>query len=109
MTNKSTKTKSQTLQGDGMAAAMALFNPALATAWVEMMTESARFVSDRLQQDMETQRALLNCKTPAELLQVQTEFYQNAMEQYAAEANKLMEMMTQAAASHKRGYDDVPL
>lgn len=91
-----------------LASAMAAFNPMAPEAWQEIMTESARFVSDRLQQDLEAQRALLNCKTPVELLQVQTEFYQKAVAQYAEEAARMMKIMTKSPGA-KRGYDDVPL
>ncbi len=84
------------------------FNPAAPmAAWMEVMQESARFITDRLQTDIETQQAMLACRTPAELMQVQTEFFQTAMQQYAEEAQRLAQIMSRA--SHTRGYDDVPL
>lgn len=102
---------------EAMTAAMRALNPAASGAWMDVMTESARFVSDRLQQDLETQKALLACKSPADLLKVQTEFYQTAMEQYAAEATKLFQMMSSATqecvdttkSTKARKYNDVPL
>ena len=100
-----------------MSAAMMTINPASMQAWQEVMTECSRFVMDRLQQDFETQQAILSCKSPAELVQLQTEFYQNAIKQYSEETMRLMQMMSDAAetavseaqSSTKRRYDDVPL
>ncbi|WP_172676994.1 phasin family protein [Aestuariivita boseongensis] len=100
-----------------MSAAMMAINPASMQAWQEVMTECSRFVMDRLQQDFETQQAILGCKSPAELVQLQTEFYQNAIKQYSEETMRLMQMMSDAAgtavseaqSSTKRRYDDVPL
>jgi hypothetical protein len=100
-----------------MAAAMVAVSPAITKAWVEMMSDSARFLADRLQQDLETQKVMLACKTPTELLQVQSAFFKTAMEQYTEHAMRLKETMTSATeetikdvrSSHSRGYDDVPL
>lgn len=110
--------KTSARQGDETttAAAMMAVYPA-ATAWLDMMSEGARFVTDRLQQDMETQRALLACKCPEDLMRVQSEFVTTAMQQYADEATRLVRMMSEAVedtakdarSGHKRGYDDVPL
>lgn len=88
--------------------AMMAFTPMAPAVWQEIMTESARFVSERLQQDIEAQQAMMNCKTPMELMQVQTEFYQKAVAHYAEEAARMMKVMT-SASGNKRGYDDVPL
>ncbi len=63
-------------------AAMMAVNPAAAQAMMSVMAESARFLTDRLQQDLDAQKALLACKSPTELLQVQSEFMKTAMEQY---------------------------
>ena len=113
------KTKPDTPETEtpAMMRAIMEMNPALSSAWMDVMNESTRFVMDRLQQDMETQKALLGCKTPAELVEVQTNFYQTALAQYSEEATKLFQMMSQATeatakgakSAHKRGYDDVPL
>lgn len=84
---------------------------------VEIMTESMRFFTQRLQQDMETQAAMLACKTPADLMKVQAEFFGKAVEEYGAEAARMAEIVAKAAgqpmAALKTGmardYDDVPL
>jgi hypothetical protein len=99
-----------------LASAMAAANPA-ARMWLDIMTESTRFVSERLQNDLETQRAMLRCQSPADLMQVQSEFFRKAMEQYSSEAQRLYEIMTEATGDAvkdsktgtKRGYDDVPV
>ena len=102
---------------DMMTAGMMAINPIATSAWSDIMSESARFVTDRLQKDFETQKAIMACRTPAELLQVQSEFFKSAMEQYADEANRIFKLMSKATedtieetqSGHSRGYDDVPL
>lgn len=91
-------------------------NP-MAKAWIAMMSESTRFVTERLRQDMELQQALMACKNPADLVQLQSEFYTKAMAQYLDETAKMFNMLNQAAKvttesngpTTKRGYDDVPV
>jgi len=98
-------------------AGMMAFNPALIQSWQVIMSESARFFADRLQQDLETQKAMLACKTPAELMQVQATFFKTAMEQYTDFGAHLKETVATATeetikdvrTSQSRGYDDVPL
>ena len=97
--------------------AMAAFNPVVSAAWLDIMKESARFVADRLQQDMEARKALLECRGPADVMRVQTEFCQKAFEDYMAETMRMMEMMSKATQAtieeaktpHSRGYDDIPV
>jgi hypothetical protein len=100
-----------------ITAAMMVGNPALAKAWTEVMTESARFVSERLQHDIETQKVMMACKTPAEVMQVQSDFFRKAMQDYSEEAQRMYQIMTGAGedalkrskTKSKRGYDDVPV
>jgi hypothetical protein len=99
-----------------LTGAMMAGQPA-AKAWMEIMNESARFVADRLQKDVEAQQALLQCKTPEDVVEVQTEFFQTAMTQYTEEAQRIFALMSGAAeevvedakSGRKRGYDDVPV
>lgn len=108
---------SATSATSGLTTAMMAPNPAFAKAWVDIMNESARFLSERLQEDMEAQRALLSCKTPEEVVKVQSDFIFKAMRQYADEAQKMTKIMTEASdeltkearQSWSRAYDDVPL
>ncbi len=84
-------------------------------AWMEMGSEAVRFVQDRLQQDIETQQALLGCTSLEELRKVQIQFFAAAREHYAAEAGKMLELMVKAttaglmATGRARRHDDVPL
>ena len=101
----------------GAAGAMAAVNPIATTAWLKIMNESAGFVMERLQRDLEMQQAMLRCTSPAELLKLQTEFYQTAMQDYSAEAVRVFERMSamtkgsldEATSNRARNFDDVPL
>lgn len=83
--------------------------------WMEMGTETVRFIWDRLQQDMATQRAMLACTSLEEMQRIQADYFRSAQEQYTAEASKLLDMMGKATAGglapamKGRRYDDVPL
>ncbi len=98
-------------------AAMLAINPTLSKAWVDLMSESARFMSERLARDLELQQDMLACRNPAEFLQLQTEFLTEAMEQYTKETTRYSRMMFKsldeiskdARAGHRREYDDVPI
>ncbi len=91
-------------------------NPAF-DAWLSMGTEAMQFLSNRMQQDLKTQQALLECKKPEDLQRIQTEFFQTAMDQYAAEATKMMQTLTDATKiglsaatpGAARKKDDIPL
>ncbi|SEM58015.1 Phasin protein [Roseovarius tolerans] len=99
-----------------LTSAMAAGNPA-ARMWLDIMAESTRFVSERLQNDLETQRAMLRCQSPADLVQVQSDFIRKAVEQYTSEAQRMYQIMTQVTGDAvkdtktgtKRGYDDIPV
>lgn len=99
-----------------MAAMMAV-NPVASKAWMDMMSEGARFMTERLQRDMDLQQRLLACRDPMELLQIQSDFVKDAMEQYAEETTRYFKMMFQSAddigedvrTGHKRAYNDVPV
>jgi hypothetical protein len=98
-------------------AAMMSMNPVLAKAWTDIMSESARVMTERLKTDLETQKALMACRTPAELMEVQSNFLNTAVQQYADEAARMFEMTMKASQDvaddlqigHSRGYDDVPV
>ena len=84
-------------------------------AWLDMGTEVARFLWDRVQHDIKTQQALIGCTSLQEIQKIQTEFLTAAQAQYAAEAGKMLALMGKAAAAglaasaQGRRYDDVPL
>jgi hypothetical protein len=115
---KSKGTRSdRTRSASALIAATMVAGPATAKAWTDATTECSRFVMDRLQQDMKAQRALLSCKCHADLLNLQTSIYQQAIRQYSQEASRLFGMvsratestMKEASADHARKFDDLPV
>ncbi|MDK3072141.1 phasin family protein [Sedimentitalea sp. JM2-8] len=116
-----TKSKPKTTQDNGGAAefasAMMAINPKAMEAWVEIMNDSASFVADRFQKDLATQKALLACRAPSELMRIQSEFVRDAVEQYTAQTTRMFEKISKAAgksikdttAGQSRDYDDIPL
>lgn len=68
----------------------------MGTTWVEVLSdmgsEVLSFVADRIKEDVKTQHEILHCKDVGELQRIQAEFIQTAMDQYAAETGKLVEM-----------------
>jgi hypothetical protein len=54
--------------------------------------EIAEFLNERFRQDLETQSDLLRCRTFDDIREVQTHFFRTAMDQYAAEATRLMKI-----------------
>jgi len=111
-----TETKADT-DTPALTAAMMAVNPVATKAWLDIMSESSRFFTDRLKQDLEAQKGMLACKDPSELLAIQTQFLQSAIEQYSDYTNRLFRRMSAAAqdtakdaqSGRSRGYDDVPL
>lgn len=97
-----------TAGASAMIAPMMAFGPKAVEAWQEIMKESMGFMTRRLERDLETQQAMLTCKTPADLLKVQADFIESTFAQYTEEANRMMKIMAKAGNA-ARGYDDVPL
>jgi hypothetical protein len=54
--------------------------------------EIAGFVSERISQDLEAQRAMLRCKSLTDIQSIQTRFLKTAVDQYAAETNRLWKL-----------------
>ena len=96
---------------------MSAFTPTGTAQWIELMTESGRFIAQRLEEDLKTQQAFLGCKTPADVMQVQSNYYKTAVEQYTAQAGRIFEVISGAmggplassGSMFARRYDDVPL
>lgn len=84
-------------------------------AWMDIETEAARFVWNRLQRDIKTLHAMLGCTNLQEMRKIQTEFLTDAQEQYAVEQGKMLDLIRKATAAglagsaNARRYDDVPL
>jgi hypothetical protein len=58
----------------------------------KLQREIADFVSERIRHDVETQQALMRCRSFDDVRDVQTRFFQTAVDQYSAEANRLMKL-----------------
>jgi len=67
-------------------------------AWADLGAETVRFIQDRLQQDIKTQQAMLNCTSLEALQKIQGEFFTAAQTQYTAEAAKMLSLMGNAAS-----------
>ena len=114
-------TREKAASDTGKSAMMAAFNPKGdnygMTAWLDIMTESARFVADRFRQELDTQQAILGCRKLEDFLRLQAEFYQKAIEQYTSEATRVAQLMSKATTqtiedvktAQARCYDDLPL
>jgi hypothetical protein len=87
-----TKTQQQAMETMERASASVF------TGVTEMQREIAEFVSERIRQDLETQQGLLRCRTLDEVREVQSQFYRTTLDQYSAEATKLMELSTEVFA-----------
>ena len=84
-----TKTQQQAVDSIERASASVL------TGVTEMQKEIAGFVSERIRQDLETQQELLRCRTLDEVREVQSRFFHTTLDQYSAEATKLMQLSTE--------------
>lgn len=73
----------------------------MGTSWFERVadlgSEVTSFVADRIKEDVQTQHALLHCKSLPEVQKVQAEFLQKAFDQYRAETGKLIKMTGKTA------------
>jgi hypothetical protein len=86
-------------------------------AWTQIGAETVRFISDRLQQDIKTQKAMLACTSLEDLRKVQADFFRATQNHYATQGQRMMEIVGKAATiwpipatgSAKLAYDDVPV
>lgn len=74
--------------------AMVKANEAMLQGLVAMQRELMEFGNARLRQDLETQEVLSHCSDLQEAYRVQAEFAQKAMQHYAQETAKLIELST---------------
>jgi predicted Rossmann-fold nucleotide-binding protein len=72
----------------------------MGAVWAEAMTEMGSevlgFMSERLRQDADVQKKMMQCKDFGELAHVQATFMQEAIDQYTAETGKLVEIGSDA-------------
>ncbi len=68
--------------------------PSVGTAWIEKTADYGQevmgFLAKRVAEDVQTQHALMRAKNLAEIQHIQAQFFQKAMDDYAAETAKLM-------------------
>jgi hypothetical protein len=85
--------------------------PNFGTDWLEAMTkmgsETMDFVAARIKEDVQAQQELLQAKDFAEVQAIQTKFFKKAMDDYAAELSKMVEIG--ATAAPKEGRHATPV
>ncbi len=96
---KSARAESNGDAGDASAngealEAMMRANEAMLQGMATMQREIMEFGNARLRQDLETQEALSHCDDLQEAYRLQADFAQKAMQQYAEETAKLIELST---------------
>lgn len=57
----------------------------------EMSGELTRFMTARLMRNLDTMRAMSQCRGPAEIIELQLRWGQEAFDDYMAEANRFMQ------------------
>jgi hypothetical protein len=99
-----------------VTSALPAVGAAAVQAWAELGTEAVRFVWERLHQDIQTQQALLACTSLEQIQKVQADFFRDAQQHYATEAQRMFHLMEKAFSAGQlppspsaRRYDDVPL
>lgn len=75
-------------------------------SWARLAGESADFVTRRWAQDLELVDKICACRTPVELLKVQSEFMQRALADYMREATHLGDMETDAGVAEMEALDE---
>lgn len=93
------------------------FNPTGTQAWLDLMSDCMRFYAERLQEDLDTQKALVACRTPADVVNVQNAWCTTAIRQYTNQITRMCQMTCEAAqhttkhaaSGFSRKYDDIPL
>jgi hypothetical protein len=71
---------------------MAIAGQAMLDGLSESQREIADFVAARVRQDIETQQALMACRTIDDLRGVQAAFLRNAVDQYCSEMTRLIDL-----------------
>ncbi len=57
-----------------------------------LFQETGRFVSDRIQKDVDALRALGACRSPEDYFRVQADFFDTAIRDYADETSKVAQL-----------------
>ncbi|MGF1593679.1 MAG: phasin family protein [Kiloniellaceae bacterium] len=75
-------------------------------SWSKLAGESAGFLGRRWKTDIELLEKIWSCRSPQELLQVQSEFFQRALVDYMKEAGKLADIETEAGVAEMEALDE---
>ena len=86
MTEAITSAQQETLHNIDAAGA------AMLEGLTKAQTEISDFIAERIRQDVETQAEMLRCRTLDDVRDLQTRFFRTALDQYAAEASRLMKI-----------------
>ena len=71
---------------------------AVIEGFVEARKRITDFLADRIRQDIEVQSELLGCRNLDDVREVQSRFFRAAIDQYAAEASRMMRLGTDVMA-----------
>jgi hypothetical protein len=83
---------------------LAAFGPwgQIGAAWAEAIAglggEAVRFLSERVQEDVDLQHRLLHAGSLEEARHIQAQFLQTAIDQYTAETGRMVELSEEMAA-----------
>lgn len=81
-------------QSEGTTATpMGPFSPAYFRIWMDILVDNTRFVTSRLREDIETQKAILACRSPEEVMRVQSKFFHDAVGQYTQHGKQIGEKL----------------
>ena len=80
-----------TMQAEGFER-FSLLGAAFVESMGQLNKEFVRFVGERLQEDVKTQHALMQCRDVGKLSEIQADFIKTAFDQYAAETGTMVEM-----------------
>lgn len=78
---------------------MAEMNTNLMESFGDMSAQMAKFVAQRIEEDVKVQHELLHCKSLQEVQHIQMQFFENAFKQYQENSAKMMDIGTQALQS----------
>ena len=85
----------------------------MGTAWLEKLAdinaELARFVADRIREDVKAQHDMLHCKSTKDLQAAQVAFIETAYAQYRAQTGKLVKMGLDMMPAWNSETNDIPL
>jgi hypothetical protein len=86
--------------GDAGLSAVMEANRSFLNGMSTMSEEIGRFVSTRLQEDVNATRSLMRCTTPEQAMDVQFAFAQTATRQYFEQAGRLMSLAIDIARAN---------